>query len=337
MCEANWIRQNQPDIWEKTHKYLLLSGYFTYKLTGEYTDSVGSNVGYLPVDGKTYQWAGKFDIKNLLFPIEREKLPDLVKPAQVMGADHEARLEGYRHSRRTFPSLRRVRTRGCEILGAGCLTPETGCLSFGTTATFNTATKQVFRALQDEAAPYPASVPDAVLHRVHDLPGLLDGKLVQGGVRPWSKKSWRKRRRTWCRRSCSTPLLKTRRPGPWDSCFSPTGRPGSTPSSTPRGRIIGFGDVHNRAYLYRAILEGLIYALREGAEYTEKKSGTKITKIRASGGGSQSDMAMQITADVFGIPAERPHNLRGLRPGRGNRRRGRARALQRLPVRGERP
>jgi len=26
-CEANWIRQNQPDIWEKTHKYLLLSGF----------------------------------------------------------------------------------------------------------------------------------------------------------------------------------------------------------------------------------------------------------------------------------------------------------------------
>jgi len=29
--------------------------------------------------------------------------------------------------------------------------------------------------------------------------------------------------------------------------------------------------------------------------------------LRVAGGGSQSDQAMQITADVFGLPASRPH------------------------------
>ena len=29
-AEANWIRTEQPDIWERTHKLLLLSGYLTY-------------------------------------------------------------------------------------------------------------------------------------------------------------------------------------------------------------------------------------------------------------------------------------------------------------------
>ena len=33
-AEANCIRENQRDIWEKTHKFLLLSGYLTYRLTG---------------------------------------------------------------------------------------------------------------------------------------------------------------------------------------------------------------------------------------------------------------------------------------------------------------
>ncbi|MCP4669136.1 MAG: carbohydrate kinase, partial [Deltaproteobacteria bacterium] len=28
-CRSNWIQQNQPDIWDRTHKYLYLSGYFT--------------------------------------------------------------------------------------------------------------------------------------------------------------------------------------------------------------------------------------------------------------------------------------------------------------------
>ena len=71
--------------------------------------------------------------------------------------------------------------------------------------------------------------------------------------------------------------------------------------------MIGFGDVHTRAHIYRAILEGLAYALRQGKERIEKRSGTPIVRLRVAGGGSQSDAAMQLTADIFGLPAERPH------------------------------
>jgi sugar (pentulose or hexulose) kinase len=47
--------------------------------------------------------------------------------------------------------------------------------------------------------------------------------------------------------------------------------------------------------------------LREGAERTVRRSGIPIKEIRVAGGGSQSRAAMQITADVFGLPASRPH------------------------------
>jgi sugar (pentulose or hexulose) kinase len=79
------------------------------------------------------------------------------------------------------------------------------------------------------------------------------------------------------------------------------------PGPEAKGAIIGFGDIHTRAHVYRAILEGLAYALREGRDKIEKRSGLKITRLRVSGGGSQSDSAMQITANIFGLPAERPH------------------------------
>ena len=79
------------------------------------------------------------------------------------------------------------------------------------------------------------------------------------------------------------------------------------PGPEAKGAVIGFGDVHTRAHLYRAILEGLAYALREGKERSEKRSGVPITELRVAGGGAQSDAAMQITADVFGLPAARPH------------------------------
>ncbi|NQU53490.1 MAG: carbohydrate kinase, partial [Bacteroidetes bacterium] len=38
--KCNWIKQNQPEIWEKTHKYLQVSGFLNYHLTGEFKDSV---------------------------------------------------------------------------------------------------------------------------------------------------------------------------------------------------------------------------------------------------------------------------------------------------------
>ena len=79
------------------------------------------------------------------------------------------------------------------------------------------------------------------------------------------------------------------------------------PGPEAKGAIIGFGDVHTRAHVYRAILEGLAYALREGKERTERRSRVPITELRVSGGGSQSDAAMQLTADIFGMSTARPH------------------------------
>lgn len=69
--------------------------------------------------------------------------------------------------------------------------------------------------------------------------------------------------------------------------------------------IVGWMDHHGPAHLYRAILESIAYALREGLELIERKSKTRIEKIFVVGGGSKSDVAMQLTADIFNIPCVR--------------------------------
>jgi sugar (pentulose or hexulose) kinase len=101
-------------------------------------------------------------------------------------------------------------------------------------------------------------------------------------------------------------LIKDVPPGSLGLVLQPYWSPGlKIPGPEAKGAIIGFGDVHTRAHLYRAILEGLSYALREGAERTERRSHLPITEIRVAGGGSQSLAALQITADVFGLPVSR--------------------------------
>ena len=72
-----------------------------------------------------------------------------------------------------------------------------------------------------------------------------------------------------------------------------------------KGGIIGFSDVHTRAHLYRAIIEGIAYALKEGLESIEKSQRHKIKELKISGGGSQSDAICQITADIFNLPVSR--------------------------------
>ncbi|MCP4693754.1 MAG: carbohydrate kinase, partial [Desulfobacterales bacterium] len=97
-------------------------------------------------------------------------------------------------------------------------------------------------------------------------------------------------------------------PGAMGLVLQPYWSPGvKVPGPEAKGAIIGFGDVHTRAHLYRAILEGLAYALLEGKERIQKRTRIPITGLRVSGGGSQSRKAMQITADVFGLPTAKPH------------------------------
>jgi len=72
-----------------------------------------------------------------------------------------------------------------------------------------------------------------------------------------------------------------------------------------KGAIIGFSDVHTRTHIYRAIIEGIGFALLEGIEAIEKKTKHKMERIAISGGGSQSDAICQITADIFNREAYR--------------------------------
>ncbi len=103
-------------------------------------------------------------------------------------------------------------------------------------------------------------------------------------------------------------LVRKAPPGSHGLVLQPYWSPGlKVPGPEARGAVIGFGDVHTRAHLYRAILEGLGYGLLEGAERIARRSGVPVTEIRVAGGGSQSQCAMQITADIFGLPVSRPH------------------------------
>jgi sugar (pentulose or hexulose) kinase len=69
-----------------------------------------------------------------------------------------------------------------------------------------------------------------------------------------------------------------------------------------KGSMVGFGDVHKKAHVYRAVIEGLAFGLLDGLKDIEKACQQKIKRVAVSGGASQSDEICQITSDIFNLP-----------------------------------
>jgi sugar (pentulose or hexulose) kinase len=303
-AEANWIAVHQPEIWARTYKFLFLSGYLTYRLTGRFVDSVGCQVGYVPFDYKAQRWISEGSWRWGFSPIRPDMLPELVRPAEPLGEISEAasKESGIPAG---LPLIAAAADKACEVLGCGCLEPHLGCLSFGTTATLNT-THRRYREVIRLFPPYPAALPGAYSLEVPVLRGFW---MVR-----WFKEEFGFREQILARERGVEPellldeLVGTVPAGAQGLVLLPYWSPGVRfPGPEARGAIIGFSDVHTRAHLYRAVLEGIVHALRDGAEKMERKTGVSLRELRVAGGGSQSDAAMQITADLFGLPASRPH------------------------------
>ncbi len=303
-AEPNWIRQNEPEIWDKTCKYLFLSGYLTYQLTGRFVDSVGGQVGCVPFDAKKLDWAAPSDWKWRTIPLDRAMLPDLIAPAGRLG-EISAQAAAATGIPAGLPLIAAAADKACEVLGSGSLQPNIGCLSYGTTATFTTI-QPTYLEVIPPLPPFPAAVPGSYNPEV----------VVNRGywMVSWFKDQFGYEERQRAQELGIEPeqlfdlLVNQVPPGSMGLMLQPYWSPGvKTPSQEAKGAILGFGDVHTRAHVYRAILEGVAYALREGKERTERRSGVAITELRVSGGGSRSDAALQLTADIFGLPTARSH------------------------------
>lgn len=300
-----WIASQQPDIWKRTHKYLNISGFLNFRLCGEYVDSVASQVAYLPFDYKALKWAPESDWRYKLLPdFSADLFPKLYRPATKMGeiTAEAARLTGIPAG---LPLMASASDKSCEILGSGGHTNDVACMSYGTTATINTTSKRYVEPMRFMPA-YPSAIPEHYCSEIMIFRGFW--------MVSWFKQEFGLREQRIAEAENVSPeslfdeLVNTVPPGSMGLMLQPYWTPGvRDPGPEAKGGIIGFGDVHTRAHVYRAILEGLAYGLRDGLERLQQRNRQKVRLLRVSGGGSQSDAALQLTADIFGLPVERPH------------------------------
>jgi sugar (pentulose or hexulose) kinase len=301
ISHCNWIAVNEPEIWEKTDKFVFISTWLNYKFCGNLADSNASVIGHIPYDYKNRTWLKGGDLKRSIWEVDDDKLFDLVEPGTVMGTI-SARTSEETGIAAGLPYVASGSDKGCETLGLSCcFSEDKAALSFGTTATVQLATQRYIEPSPFMPA-YPAVVPGYYNPEIEIFRGYW--------LLSWFKREFAAKEVTEAeRRGISAEQLLNERlkeipPGCEGLIMQPYFTPGLT-MPFAKGAIIGFSDVHTRIHIYRAIIEGINFALMEGLRGMGKRGKMKTSRIYVAGGGSQSAEVCRITASQFGLPVYR--------------------------------
>ena len=297
---AHWLKENEPDTWKHTSKYVNISTYLIYKLSGSLVDSAASLTGHYPINFKKKQWYKEGALKGRIFGIPNRMLPEIKAPGEILGVISEEVADecGLPHD------IKIVATgsdKACETVGLGALSKDVGAISYGTASTIEVSNRK-YHEPEKFLPAYPAAVPgwynmDVQIYRGYWMLTWFSREFASEFVSEAKIQAM-------AVEEVLNAKLSTIPPGSDGLVLQPYWGPGlSRPLA--KGAIVGFSDVHTMLHLYRAIIEGIAYALREGLESIEKSQKHKIKSLMISGGGSQSDAICQITSDIFGLPVSR--------------------------------
>lgn len=300
-CIANWLIENEPANWAKVNKYVNVSTYFTYLLTGLLRDTSSNQAGHYPIDFPHRRWYEHPDtnLTGQIFSLKREMLCDLVPEGSLIGG-LSAKAAEETGLPLGMPFYACGSDKSCETVGLGVIDDHTAALSYGTASTV-----EIGRSKYTESEPflpgYPSCLPNLYSMEVQVYRGYW---MINWFLREMGGKEIADLMVSEASPEAYNHNLNSVPPGSDGLVLQPYWGPGlSRPLA--KGAIIGFSASITREHIYRAIVEGIAYALREGLEHFEKKIRHPIESIRLSGGGSQSDEICQITADVFGKSVSR--------------------------------
>ena len=277
------------------------TGYITYRLTGEMKDTAANAFQWqFPVDMDTWRWT---EDKTLFdkYKIPREKLLKLQMPGTILGYVTEKAAIATGVPKGT-PVVATASDKAVEALGSGLIGPGTALISLGT------YTASMVHALINRPATETyytnfSCVPNEYLYE-------------SGGIRRGMSHV------TWLKELLGEEYAKKAESEGYgvedylakDALMLPPGSDGlltvpdwlaPAEQQYRKGVIIGLRDIHTKAHLFRSLLEGLAMTLKNHYEAMISDLGLKPTMLIVSGGGSNSDLFMQIIADMYGVPAVR--------------------------------
>lgn len=298
-----WIRDNEPEIYNKTYKMLQVKDYVIYRMTGkfvtDYSDASGTNA----LDLERLCWSEEVLKAS---GIESDKLPELHNSTDVIGTLTEKAAGELGLS----ASVRVVCGGGdgpCSALGAGCIEKNQMFLTFGTSAWIGGTTEQKF--LDKDKIFFCFA---------HVIPG----KYMPCGTMQSAGSAYSYARNIFCGEEIA--LAKEQGISNWELVNklvenSPAGARGLTflpylaGERAPRwnpdasGSFLNIRMYHQREDYMRSVLEGvamnLDMILKSYRKYMD------IDSMILTGGGAKGDIVAQILADVMNAEMIRPDHV----------------------------
>ncbi len=298
---ANWVKENEPENFAKIDKYISISTYFIYRLTGNLKDSPSDFTGHYPLDYKKKQWYADppKHLQGQIFSLRRDQLVELVDTQGVLGeiTEEASKLTGIPVGIKIFAG---GSDKSCETLGSGVYDDTIASVSLGTACTIETVIKK-YMGPRPFLPAYPSIQKD-----VYNL----DVQIYRGfWMINWFLKEFGAYKVDDLVTSEIHPAeldknLDSIAPGSDGLIVQPYwGSPLEHPEV--KGAIVGFSDYTTKLHVYKAIIEGIGYELRLSKEIFEKRIKHPFKAIRISGGGAKSDEVCQIYADMLGLPVEK--------------------------------
>jgi xylulokinase len=268
-----WLRSHEPETYAQISHVLLPKDYVRLKLTGEHAIDVADASGTLLFDVADRRWSEEV---CTALEIPGEWLPPSHESTEIAGAGDQA----------------------AAALGVGIDAPGPVSVVLGTSGV-------VFAVL-------PSYAPDAQA-RVHVFCHAVPGTWHAMGVMLSAAGS-----AAWLRAALGADHVTldneaaTWAPGVEGLLFAPYLAGERTPYPDPdaRGAFTGLELRHDRGALWRAMLEGVAYGLRDSLELL-RSLGVEPAVGRVSGGGARSDVWLRIVASVLGLPLERTASEEG--------------------------
>jgi xylulokinase len=262
-----WLRRHEPDTYAQIRRILLPKDYVRLRLTGEHAIDAADASGTLLFDVANRRWSTEVcDALEIPF----EWLPPAHESTAIAGAGDQA----------------------AAALGVGIAAPGPVSIVLGTSGV-------VFTAL-------PSYAPDAQA-RVHTFCHAVPGTWHAMGVMLSAAGS-----AAWLRHALGAPLPELDAEAErWEHgaeglLFAPYLAGERTPYPDPdvRGAFTGLSLRHDRGAMWRAMLEGVAFGLRDSLELL-RGLGARPEVGRVSGGGARSEVWLRIVASVLQLPLER--------------------------------
>lgn len=304
--KAMWVKNNEPAIFEKVAKILLPKDYIRYKLTGEFATEVSDASGMQFLDVPKRRWSGEVLQK---LGLREDMLGKVYESFEVSGTVHReaATLTGL------APGTPVVGGGGDQAAGA----VGNGIVRSGVISS-TIGTSGVVFAHSDSVTIDPNG-------RVHTFCHAVPNTWHIMGVTQGAGLSLQWFRNQFCRDEMSTAAamgvdpyyLMDREaaqvgPGSNGLVYLPYLMGERTPhlDADCRGVFFGLSATHTRRDMLRAVMEGVVFSLRDCLEII-RGLGVPVGEVRASGGGGKSPLWRQMQADVFGTEIQTVNSSEG--------------------------